>query len=289
MTDGPAAASLPSDIIYLDANGDDEGNIQSVPGTFGNPSSPDEITYPTSDQVNGLGPLEADLDGSDAAKEVPYVENNNKNVVIVNSSGNQRTFMDNVDAREQRMAVGDIDSDGRTEVLFIGNDNDRIRQVDYDDGRTSSEVLVGESPVSASQIVGYEDLNGDGDRDIIYVDDSDRLAHIDDGSTQSTGYELNSNAALGQPADLDDDGTLEIPAVNDNGNTELVTASGTVEQTVTASAATTLIATVQDLTGDGVPDVAYLNSNNGKIELIGVADGGSITYNNKADTNYGAN
>jgi hypothetical protein len=280
VTSGPVPANLPTDIVYLDSNGGDQGDIQSVP---------DEVTYPTNDQVKGLGPLESDLDGDDDAKEIPYVDNNDKRVIVVDSSGNRRTLMDDIQAREKRMAVGDIDADGRTEVLFVGNANDRLRQVDHADGGTSSEIMVGGTPVPASQIVGYEDLNGDGDRDIVYVDDDDILSYIDDGSTMSTGYEPNSNAALGQPADLDDDGELELPAVNDNGSIELVTASGAVEQTITTSAASAPLATVQDLTGDGVPDVAFVRSNNNKIEVISATGDGSVSYNEKANANYGAN
>jgi len=285
VSGGPVAASLPSDIVYLDDNGNDEGEIQSVPpGPTGS-----EVTYSTPDEVEGLGPLEADLDGDDAAKEVPCVENSNKNIVVVDSSDNRQTLMDNVGAREQRMAVGDIDADSRVEVLFVGNDNDRLRQVDHADGGTSSEITVNGSSVPASQIVGYEDFNGDGDRDLVYVDDSSVLSYIDNGGNQSTGYGPNDNAALGQPADLDGDGDLELPAVNDNGNIEIVNASGGIEQTITTSAASAPLATVQDLTGDGIPDIAYLDSNNDKIEVISAAGDGSVSYNEKANTDYGAN
>ena len=110
----------------------------------------------------------------------------------------------------------------------------------------------------------------------VYVNEDGFVEFIDqEGTRNATDQQA---AVVGTAVDLDDDGNVDAPVVYDNG-LKLVRPAGTTEQLVDGGVAEAAIA-VDDVDGDGVSDVLYVNSSDGSIWRV---SGGGETKESLAD------
>jgi hypothetical protein len=111
------------------------------------------------------------------------------------------------------------------------------------------------APPAAGQVVAYEDPSTN----------TVKIAKGIDKSTQNAETIVDTGVSdavtLGRISDLDDDGTLEVPAINDNGDLVLIEPNGSAD-TLTSSAAAGSRAALG--VGDGPADA----STNGEPEII---------------------
>ncbi len=275
------SASLPDEVAFVGFNGQNDGDVSSVPADGGTLTD-----YNSASQVKGIGPKEADLDG-DGTLEIPYVDNQ-QSIRIVDENGEESVFMDDVQAKQLSLSVGDVDGDDAREVLFIGNNNGYLRQIDASDA-SSSVVTAGGADVTAAYVGGVGDFNGDGDEDIVFVGtNNNEIKYLDDGAVVSTGVVRDADA-LGQPADLDNDGDLEVPYVTGNGNIEFVDATGNTALAYSGgNAAVAPLASVPDQDGNGADEVVFVRTNNQKLFRVDGESGAVTDLGEKADPNDGA-
>lgn len=112
-----------------------------------------------------------------------------------------------------------------------------------------------------------------GSAELVYGDDGGQLVTLEgDGSKAPLDAPAD---AVGPMADLDDDGSLEVPHVDD-GNLETVDASGQTRTLVQGDLKSKTVLAVGDGDGDGTPSVYYANaSDSGYIYRVAV--GGTPT------------
>jgi len=106
-----------------------------------------------------------------------------------------------------------------------------------------------------------------------YVDGSSGTAHMvdADGDTTDTGVFAR---IVGPPADIDDDGTVEGPLVDDQGRLRLVEPKGKTQHLATGAASGKTTMTVCDYDDDGTTAVIYENASDSS-SIYRVEPGGS--------------
>ena len=111
-------------------------------------------------------------------------------------------------------------------------------------------------PPAAGQAIAYEDANENNSNTV-------KIAKgIDKGSQEASNIVntgVSNAVTLGRISDLDDDGTLEVPAILANGNLVLIGSDGSVEDVTSSAAAGSRAALgVGDGIGpDGEPEIIY--------------------------------
>jgi len=278
---GPGPTGLPSVIIYESGS----GNLQSVA-----PSGLYLKRYDNSRGITAVGPKQANFDG-DGILEVPYVDDNNQDVLLADEDGEEQIIATNPGSVEQSFGVGDVDSDSRPEVVFVGNNNDILRQADIDDDGASSAVQAGGQDITAERVAGVGDFNGDGDDDIVFVGTNNtEIKYVDNSSVSSTGVSTKTGEnAFGQPGDFDDDGELEVPYVRQKDEISYVDANG-LDGSITLDgdekAARVPIATITDQNDNGADDIAYLRPN-GEMRWVDPLTGETKTVGVQATKDTG--
>ncbi|PSP49047.1 hypothetical protein BRC75_04725, partial [Halobacteriales archaeon QH_7_69_31] len=92
-----------------------------------------------------------------------------------------------------------------------------------------------------------------------------------DGDTTDTGVPAE---IVGPPADIDDDGTVEVPSVTDQGKLRLVDSDGNTEQLATGAASGNTAMALGDYDDDGKTAVIYESASNSN-SIYRVEPGGS--------------
>ena len=118
-----------------------------------------------------------------------------------------------------------------------------------------------------------------------YVDgDSGTVHMVDaDGDTADTGVPAE---IVGPPADIDDDGTVGVPSVDNQGSLRLVEPDGSTEELATGAASRKTAMALGDYDNSGTTDVIYVSASNsnsiyrvepgGKPQLVADADARGI-------------
>jgi hypothetical protein len=234
---------------------------------------------PGAGNVVALGPANSDISG-DGNEDAPFADGNG-NLVITNDEGRSETLDSSGNLDGTRMGVGDWnDTNSSTvpEVVYVQNGElyaatpagtnqlcQRLNAV----GR----CIGGGYP--AQTVAGVADYNDSGSTDIVYVDDNNALVYVDEEGEApvDTGYTVNSSNALSTPADFDGDGNLEVAAVNNNDNIDLIQSDGSVETYTTAYQVRAVPMGAIDWTGDGTPDIMHVNGGNGTAYRYNVVNG----------------
>jgi len=198
----------------------------------------------------------------------------NDDLAIVDNESNTELLDGSGSLDGTRMGVGNWDDgtgDTDDEVVYVRGGQlysaKPGEQFALCTGRTPSGNCPGSNNYLAQSVAGVADFDGNGTLDIVYVDDSGELVYLDEEeeTAEGTGYTVGTADAVSTAADFDGDSDLEVAVVNGNSNVDLVQADGAVETLTTPYDAATKPMGSLDFTGDGVPDVAHENSNNGTV------------------------
>jgi hypothetical protein len=218
-------------------------------------------------KAKAIGPLIADIDG-DGTDEIPYVKRkgNDERITIVNPDGSDETEISNVAARDPSvLAVGQWGSDPIS-VYFAGSLSSTIYRTNAD----SLDTPIATPSNGVSAVAGPAEIDGDGNEELVYIDDSSALRYFDDkGDNMASGTKIsftngigsNNGIGVGRPADFDGDGTARIPVVDGSNRLVLVDSNGNVEVLVSSGVEKAPVAPV-DWDEDGELELVYLEGNN---------------------------
>ena len=248
-------------------------------------------------QVRGMGPLATDLDG-DGKDEVPYVRKSNQTMEMIDKDAENRgdaqelvpssaTDAAPADAKT-RLGVGSWGG-GDPSVFYANDNNDAIYKVSWkqngggNENQNDPEKIadLDNSRNGAQAVVGLANINGDGDKELIYADGSQELRYMDepnDGDNDKGDHEQGSafpkipNASAGSSegigtgslVDLDGDGVFSVVFVNTSNNITVANDDGT-DRTIhlddgSDDGAAKTPPTAIDLDGDGDLEIAYLRN-----------------------------
>jgi len=273
-----SAAVSPSDAVLYTGTG--SGLLEIT----GDNSPTSEIG--TSSGPTGLGPA-SDID-SDGTIEIPYVDGDGD--LNLTSDGDETPLADDSDisgsvqSDKTRLAVGTWNGSGPS--VFFVNDSSAIFRVEPG----GSPVLVATPDDNADAVIGPADIDGDGADELVFADGSQTLRYLeDDGSIRTIpnggdGVSLGSSDGIGSGgvADYDDDGEVEVAAV-DGGN-DIVIADPSGENSINSSdvaggrppEAKKSPPTAADIDDDEVHELMYVNTD------------GNITYLDNIEAGYGS-
>lgn len=165
-----------------------------------------------------------------------------------------------------------------TNITDVGpNDEATIYRVGLDGKPT--KVTVGGSEVEANAIAGVADVNDDGDSDLVFLGNSQRIRYLDDNAEVDTGQGVGANFGLGvgAPRVIQSGEVARTPFVASN-NVKLlryVGGSGTVTDLTTGGSAESTFVAAIDWVGDDKLEVVYVDG--GAHTLTYVTVGGSTT------------
>lgn len=191
-------------------------------------------------QVAAIGPKKLNFD-DDARKEVPFVNEENDLKLIDSTNETQVLVRDG--AAMTFLAVGtwgseELDLARESAVYYIDDHTQAIYRVAPGqepqavwDGDEGDDDDGGSTNIKA--LVGVADFNGDGDTDILYVNNQEKLTYVDGGTANVVDYDgIGSSTSygygVGQPVDLDGDGTPRVPVVTGHKNVVLLGRGGNV-------------------------------------------------------------
>jgi len=243
--------------------------------------------------VSAVGPPDADLDG-DGLTELPYVD----------GDGNLR-YTNATDATTELVSSSAAESPGTTatilatgtwngsepSVFYANEDSDTIYRVTAD----GTVTKFNEPGNGAQGVIGTGDIDGDGSKELLFVDGSQSIRYIDDDGTSTNLQNANAGSnsgGIGAGAVVTLNGTTWVVFVDGSNQVALATNDGgNQKQTVTAGAAK-FSPTAADVDGDGTVELVYVESGTQAVryvndplgtlpstEYLNDADGSIITTN----------
>ena len=175
---------------------------------------------------------------------------------------------------------GDIDGDGDLDLVVAVEFGPNIVLINDGHGRFEDESRARlDDRVHDSEDIGLADLDGDGDLDLVFVSEDDRLdqLYLNDG----TGVFTDASERLGsvdgvsnavELGDIDGDGDLDILIGNAGPNAVLIndgkgTFSVETERRLPSTAETTQDLELGDIDGDGDLDLVVANEDGNRLLL----------------------
>lgn len=255
------------------------------------PDGSEEIGSPP--QIKGMGPLATDLDG-DGKDEIPYVRKDNQKLEMMdvdakNQSDTQTlvpaSVSDGVPAdAKTRLSTGEWGSSSQKSVFYTNQDYESIYRVSWDSGSSTGPELVRTPSDGAQAILGIDDIDGDGNDELVFADASQHVRYIDEpgGPVEKLangGSGLDEGIGVGSMADLDGDGTASAIFINGSNNLRVVDANGTdrtlyLDEGSDDGAAKTPPTPI-DLDADGEREIAYMREEDGGPDVEYVETDGS--------------
>lgn len=228
--------------------------------------------------ITVIGPMEADFD-VDGNIDIVYLKNKNK-INIVDANDGRTISISDHKAKDKNgiLAVENWNGSGTSTFYVLSGSNNPI----YRAKPGEIPVLVAKPDSGAYSVIGAGDIDGDGLREFVFVDNNQDVRYIEPGdSTDQTyslaysGVAISNNVGIGTPADFDVDGTSTIPVVNSNKEIILAGPGGVIETVLSDSgsgfdgAASSPMASV-DVDGDCLLEIVYISSGNsaGDVKYI---------------------
>ena len=249
-----------------------------------------------SPHAKAMGPLSTDLDG-DGKDEIPYVRKDNQKMEMIDAEAkNQGDTQELVpdDASEgvpadnkTRLSTGTWD-DSPESVFYANEDHETIYRVSWDDGSPTDPPEEIATPSDGAQsVLGLDDINGDGGKELVFADASQAVRYIEEpgGSIEKLdngGVGSDTGIGSGGLVDFDGDGTASAVFINGSNNLRIVDADGT-DRTISLDdgsddGAAKTPPTAIDLDGDGEREIAYLREEDDDPDVEYVdPDGSNIT------------
>lgn len=231
-------------------------------------------------QSKGFSPVAADFD-CDGLMEAAFSNESNDKLFIIDRNG-ETEQLDDVKVHDRRMGVADdLDGDGTPEIIFSNrDDNANLYRVEY--GESPVAVLDSNGDkIKTAAIGGLGDLNGDGDLDVVFVQDDQDVAFLDNQTVTEVGVKVEEKKFnIGTPADFDGDGQVRVPVVLQNpgggeGKIQLVDSAGNTEDMSRQVSSVKGSLATFDWNGDGTPDVVFADDDDDKhlhwVQLSGNA------------------
>ncbi len=327
--------SLPYSVAIGDLDGDGKADLAVISygsatvSVYRNTSSSGSITSGSFaakvDFTTGAGPQSVaigDLDGDGKADMAVVNRYSNTLSIYRNTSTSgsitSGSFATKVDfttgTPPQSVAIGDLDGDGKADVVVVNTNISVYRNTSSSGSITSGsfaakvDFTTGTDPCG----VAIGDLDGDGKADLAVPDQNSNTVSVyrntsSSGSITSGSFAAKVNFTTGSGpcgvaiGDLDGDGKADLAVANQSSNTVSVYRNTSSSGSITSGsfAAKVDFATgtnpfsiaVGDLNGDGKADLAIANSGSATVSvLLNTASSGSMTSSSfaaKADLTTG--
>lgn len=222
----------------------------------------------------------ADVDG-DSRTELPYVDSSG-NLKVNDSDGNVETLVDasavpsaqKPDTDKTLMATGSWNGSG-TAVFYAqaeSEGSDKLYRVSPSSGPTEVADMSSDSGIDS--VLGPGDIDGDGDDELVYADNSNGIRYVDtDGSISSAMFtSTGSNVGIGNGplVDFDGDGTDSAIVVDGSNDIRLVNdTAGTFTKPAQSSvSAEKTPATAADVDDDGDFEIVYVDKTSHELQYI---------------------
>mgnify|MGYP000153299187 CR=1 FL=1 len=234
----------------------------------GNGSDPVSLTPGLN--AEALGPVTTDLTG-DGRIDIPYVTPGDE-LVLTNDTNDTTTLATSgdisgtIESSKTRLAVDRWDG-SPTSVFFVNENHDTIYRV----APGGSPQVVSTPGNGAQAVLGTGDIDGDGDEELLFADDSQTLRYINpDGSIEGVsngGVGSNNGIGSGSIADFDDDGTDVLVTV-DGSNNVVIVGDAVSNTKLTSTAAKKAPVTIADVDLDGDNEIVYVGADDGKLKYV---------------------
>jgi len=216
-------------------------------------------------------PVLADVD-KDGRMEVIYAEDDDDTVLCIETDGTLKWKANfTADVYESTLKVADVDGDGWLDVLWGDEDGYYDNSLVCISGQTGAfKWSSGNSGYDMDSIPSIGDINNDGVVEVLVTNDDYILFCFDGRNGNELWYYDDRGVGYGMVApvlvDVDGDGQLEIIAIGQDNNDELVCieTDGSEKWHFTGSKdneGVYVTPTVADFDGDGMPEIVFSNYN----------------------------
>ncbi|MFC6954389.1 type IV pilin N-terminal domain-containing protein [Halorubellus litoreus] len=225
------------------------------------------IELSATSSLDALGTADVDVTG-DGRSDVPYVTTGDA-IAITNGTNETTTLATSSDIsgtiEGAKTRVTAAAWNGNTpSVYFVDENHDTIYRV----APGESPTVVASPSDGAQAVLGPGDVDGDGDRELLFADGSQQLRYVepsggvekvDNGQTGS-----NNGIGSGSVADFDDDGVVTVVTIDGSNDLKVVgepTAQGGEGKTTIPSVdAAKAPVTIADVDGDASSEVVYVST-----------------------------
>ena len=313
--------STPTSVAIGDIDGDGKSdmvivnNYSNSVSVLLNTGSNGTVSFaPKVDFVTGIAPISVaigDLNG-DGKLDLVVVNNSGNSISVLRntSSGGTISFATKVDivtGQVYSICIGDLDGDGRPDLVTNYVSNNRvviwrnignINNINFTGVSTSTST--GTSPIS----IAIGDMDGDGKPDLITANNygsglGGNSVSILRNTSSITFFSFAPKVDIGTGAapqsvaigDLNGDGKLDIAIANYGNNTVSLFANTSSIDTLgfapkidfTTGSNPTQV-TIGDINGDGKPDLATSNSGSNTVSILrNIGNSSTISFYNKVD------
>ncbi len=222
----------------------------------------DPIELSATSSLDALGSADVDVTG-DGRSDVPYVTSGDV-IAITNGTNDSTTLATSsditgtVEGAKTRITAAAWNGNDPS-VYFVNESHDAIYRV----APGESPTVVATPGDSAQAVLGPGDVDGDGDRELLFSDGSQHVRYVEpDGSIEKVengGTVSSQGIGSGSIADFDDDGVDVVVTVDGSNDLKIVgEPSGEGKTTISSVDAAQAPVTVADVDGDGDSEAVYV-------------------------------
>ncbi len=230
--------------------------------------------------------------GLQAASTGTYLQNYSNGAYIANTVNFDPQFTMTTGSSPWDVALGDIDGDGKSDIVVVNNGSNTItvfRNISSSGSLTSGSFSAGVSFATGSSPIGLAigDVDGDGKLDVATANSgTTTVSVLRNTSTPGTiSFSANVDISIGASAptnviigDVDGDGKPELITCNFSSNNISVLQNVSVPGVINGSSFNSAVnftagtnpegLAFGDIDGDGKPDIGVSNRNSNNISLL---------------------